>query len=169
MADEPQQRHQQSQQPQSQEPSSPRFGNIHGSSFSIGGTNVTNTVHNTTTTGGPERRPTPAELLEAVQDLQVALVRLPRGADRAELGGELDGIAEALEGLVGPVGPVGPEGSTGPAGPAGSAGPAGPAEAQEVPQGLVGRLRRALERWAPLVEGVSAAAALGSLLTNLGG
>ncbi|CAM5554533.1 hypothetical protein SAVIM338S_04523 [Streptomyces avidinii] len=81
----------------------------------------------------------PQELLEAVLELRAALVRLPRGADRTALDAELDGVAEGLEG------------------------------AGEIRPGLVGRLRGALERWAPLVESVSAATALTGLLTSLGG
>ncbi|MEU4354681.1 hypothetical protein ACFYNW_13625 [Streptomyces virginiae] len=84
--------------------------------------------------------PGAAELLEAVLALRQALVReAPRGADRTALDAELDGVAEQLEGT------------------------------EEIRPGLVTRLREALERWAPLVESVSAAAALGSLLGALGG
>ncbi|MBT2402369.1 MULTISPECIES: hypothetical protein [unclassified Streptomyces] len=113
-----------------------RLGDIHGSAFSIGGSNNTNTVHH----GGPQAgAPGAPELLEAVLDLRAALVRLPRGADRSALDAELDGAAGALEG------------------------------AEEIRPGLVTRLREALERWAPLVESVSAATALGGLLATLGG
>ncbi|MET9569286.1 hypothetical protein ABZY34_09120 [Streptomyces virginiae] len=84
--------------------------------------------------------PGAAELLEAVLALRQALVReAPRGADRTALDAELDGVAEQLE------------------------------DTEEIRPGLVTRLREALERWAPLVESVSAAAALGSLLGALGG
>lgn len=81
----------------------------------------------------------PEALLEAVLELRAALVRLPRGADRTALDAELDGVAEGLEG------------------------------ASEIRPGLATRLRGALERWAPLVESVSAATALAGLLTSLGG
>ncbi|MGW6687593.1 hypothetical protein [Streptomyces sp. NPDC054961] len=81
----------------------------------------------------------PEALLEAVLELRAALVRLPRGEDRTALDAELDGVAEGLEG------------------------------AAEIRPGLVGRLRGALERWAPLVESVSAATALAGLLASLGG
>ncbi|MEU9005715.1 hypothetical protein [Streptomyces sp. NPDC048551] len=80
-----------------------------------------------------------AELLEAVLDLRAALVRLPRGEDRSALDAELDGVAGELEG------------------------------AEAIRPGLAVRLRGALERWAPLVETVSAATALGGLLASLGG
>ncbi|MEV7444176.1 hypothetical protein AB0O22_24115 [Streptomyces sp. NPDC091204] len=84
--------------------------------------------------------PDAAQLLEAVLTLREALVReAPRGEDRTALDAELDGIAEQLEG------------------------------AETIRPGLPARLRAALERWAPLVESVSAAAALGSLLGLLGG
>ncbi|MFC9814869.1 hypothetical protein ACFVJM_22655 [Streptomyces virginiae] len=84
--------------------------------------------------------PAAAELLEAVLALREALVReAPRGADRSALDAELDGVAEQLE------------------------------DTETIRPGLVTRLREALERWAPLVESVSAAAALGSLLGALGG
>lgn len=80
------------------------------------------------------------ELLEAVLALREALVReAPRGAERTALDAELDGVAEQLEG------------------------------AEAIRPGLVTRLREALERWAPLVETVSAATALGGLLGALGG
>ncbi|MFF5446063.1 hypothetical protein [Streptomyces sp. NPDC012888] len=79
------------------------------------------------------------ELLEAVLDLRAALVRLPRSADRTALDAELDGAAADLE------------------------------DAEDVRPGVLTRLRGALERWAPLVESVSAAAALGGLLGMLGG
>ncbi|MFE2286896.1 hypothetical protein ACFXDJ_22340 [Streptomyces sp. NPDC059443] len=81
----------------------------------------------------------PEALLEAVLELRAALVRLPRGADRTALDAELDGVAEGLEG------------------------------AAQIRPGLATRLRGALERWAPLVESVSAATALAGLLTSLGG
>ncbi|WP_404957300.1 hypothetical protein [Streptomyces sp. 147326] len=84
--------------------------------------------------------PDAAQLLEAVLTLREALVReAPRGDDRTALDAELDGIAEQLEGT------------------------------ETIRPGLPARLRAALERWAPLVESVSAAAALGSLLGALGG
>lgn len=95
---------------------------------------------NTVHHGGAEAAaPGPQVLLEAVLELRAALVRLPRGDDRTALDAELDGVAEGLEG------------------------------AEEIRPGLVGRLRGALERWAPLVESVSAATALAGLLTSLGG
>ncbi|WP_407837624.1 hypothetical protein ACE1OC_16210 [Streptomyces sp. DSM 116496] len=113
-----------------------RIGDVTGSAFSIGGGNNTNTVHHGgagTDTVGPQA------LLDAVLELRAALVRLPRGEDRAALDAELDGVAEGLEG------------------------------ADEIRPGLVPRLRGALERWAPLVDSVSAATALAGLLTTLGG
>ncbi|MFE4260162.1 hypothetical protein [Streptomyces sp. NPDC056883] len=115
-----------------------RIGDVTGSAFSIGGSNNTNTttVHHGgagTDTVGPQA------LLDAVLELRAALVRLPRGEDRAALDAELDGVAEGLEG------------------------------ADEIRPGLVPRLRGALERWAPLVDSVSAATALAGLLTTLGG
>ncbi|MFD6226752.1 hypothetical protein ACFWFZ_07705 [Streptomyces sp. NPDC060232] len=114
-----------------------RFGNIHGSAVSVGGSNNTNTVHQG---GTGADAPGAAELLEAVLALREALVReAPRGADRTALDAELDGVAEQLEGT------------------------------EAIRPGLVTRLREALQRWAPLVESVSAAAALGSLLGALGG
>ncbi|MCJ1679505.1 FUSC family protein [Streptomyces sp. APSN-46.1] len=113
-----------------------QLGDIHGSAFSIGGTNHTNTVHHGGT-GAPA--PGVQELLEAVLDLRAALVRLPRGTDRSALDAALDGVAEDLEG------------------------------AEAIRPGLVNRLRTALERWAPLVESVSAATALAGLLASLGG
>ncbi|MEU9159470.1 hypothetical protein AB0D29_04165 [Streptomyces sp. NPDC048424] len=95
---------------------------------------------NTVHHGGTEAgAPGAAQLLEAVLNLRAALVHAPRGADRTALDTELDGIAEQLEG------------------------------AETIRPGLPARLRAALERWAPLVESVSAAAALGSLLGMLGG
>ncbi|MFB7466325.1 hypothetical protein ACFCZ1_23025 [Streptomyces sp. NPDC056224] len=114
-----------------------RIGDVHGSSFSIGGTHNTNSiVHH----GGTEAAaPGAEELLEAVRELRAALVRLPRSPERAALDGELDEVAEELE--------------------AGG----------EVRPGLPARLRGALERWAPLVDSVSAATALAALLTSLGG
>ncbi|MEV6676033.1 hypothetical protein AB0N09_04085 [Streptomyces erythrochromogenes] len=114
-----------------------RFGNIHGSAVSIGGSNNTNTVHQG---GAGAASPGAAELLEAVLTLREALVReAPRGAERTALDAELDGVAEQLEGT------------------------------ETIRPGVVARLREALQRWAPLVETVSAAAALGSLLGALGG
>ncbi|MET9957536.1 hypothetical protein ABZ128_00310 [Streptomyces sp. NPDC006326] len=113
-----------------------RIGDITGSAFSIGGSNNTNTVHHG---GTGTDAPGAPELLEAVLDLRAALVRLPRGTDRAALDGVLDEAAGDLEG------------------------------AQAIRPGLVGRLREALQRWAPLVESVSAAAALAGLLSTLGG
>ncbi|MEU4730316.1 hypothetical protein [Streptomyces sp. NPDC023588] len=113
-----------------------RITRIDGSSVSIGGTHITNTVHHGGTGTGV---PGAAELLEAVRELRAALVRLPRSADRAALDAELDEAAGELE------------------------------EAGRIRPGLPARLRGALERWAPLVETVSAATALGGLLTALGG
>ncbi|MFJ2749257.1 hypothetical protein [Streptomyces sp. NPDC087297] len=78
------------------------------------------------------------ELLEAVRELRAALARLPRSADRAALDTELDEAVGELE------------------------------EAGEIRPGLPARLRGALQRWAPLVESVNAAAALGGLLATLG-
>lgn len=69
------------------------FGDINGSSFSIGGSNNTNTVN----TYGAGAVPGPGELLEAVLDLRAALVRVPRGADRTALDAELDAVAGDLE------------------------------------------------------------------------
>ncbi|MEV8534996.1 hypothetical protein [Streptomyces sp. NPDC051211] len=114
-----------------------RFGDVSGSAFSVGGSNNTNTV--THGHGGAEQAPGAAELLEAVQDLRAALVRLPRSSDRSALDGELDEAAGELE----------DEGAIRPA--------------------VLTRLRGALERWAPLVDSVGAAASLGGLLTALGG
>ncbi|MFD9416723.1 hypothetical protein ACFWC9_18735 [Streptomyces goshikiensis] len=88
---------------------------------------------------GDPAGPGAAELLEAVLDLRAALVRAPRGADRSALDAELDEVAGELDG------------------------------AQTIRPGLAARLREALERWAPLVESVNAAAALGALLGTLGG
>ncbi|MEV7612312.1 hypothetical protein [Streptomyces sp. NPDC089799] len=113
------------------------LGDISGSAFSIGGSNHTISV--THHHGGGDTGPGRAELLEAVLDLRAALVRLPRGADRTALDGELDGAAGELE------------------------------EAEEIRPGVLARLRGALDRWAPLVESVSAAAALAGLLSALGG
>ncbi|MCX5405099.1 FUSC family protein [Streptomyces sp. NBC_00335] len=113
-----------------------RIGEVTGSAFSIGGSNNTNTVHHG---GAGADTVGPQALLDAVLDLRAALVRLPRGEDRAALDAELDGVAEGLEG------------------------------AEEIRPGLVPRLRGALERWAPLVDSVSAATALAGLLTTLGG
>ncbi|MCX5123018.1 hypothetical protein [Streptomyces sp. NBC_00347] len=113
-----------------------RIGDVTGSAFSIGGGNNTNTVHHG---GAGADTVGPQALLDAVLELRAALVRLPRGEDRAALDAELDGVAEGLEG------------------------------ADEIRPGLVPRLRGALERWAPLVDSVSAATALAGLLTTLGG
>ncbi|MER6391085.1 hypothetical protein ACFXEL_38400 [Streptomyces sp. NPDC059382] len=99
-------------------------------------------AHHTNTVhhGGPVAAvPGPEELLAAVRDLRAALVRLPRGEDRTALDGELDEVAGDLEG------------------------------ADAIRPGLPGRLRGALERWAPLIESVSAATALAGLLSSLGG
>ncbi|PWK63015.1 hypothetical protein BCL76_12460 [Streptomyces sp. CG 926] len=82
--------------------------------------------------------PGAAELLEAVRELRAALVRLPRSADRSALDAELDEAAGELE------------------------------EAGQIRPGLPARLRAALQRWAPLVDSVNAAAALGGLLAALG-
>ncbi|WP_327305009.1 hypothetical protein OG730_16735 [Streptomyces sp. NBC_01298] len=112
------------------------IGRVTDSAFSIGGGDNTNTVHHG---GAGEDTVGPQVLLDAVLELRAALVRLPRGADRAALDAELDGVAEGLEG------------------------------AEEIRPGLVPRLRGALERWAPLVDSVSAATALAGLLTSLGG
>lgn len=112
------------------------IGGVTGSAFSIGGGNNTNTVHHG---GAGADTVGPQALLDAVLELRAALVRLPRGEDRAALDAELDGVAEGLEG------------------------------AEEIRPGLVPRLRGALERWAPLVDSVSAATALAGLLTTLGG
>ncbi len=121
------------------EQSAVRIGEIHGSSFSIGGAHNTNsTVHQGDGTGD-RAQPGAEELLEAVRELRAALVRLPRSPERAELDGELDEVAGELE------------------------------ESGEVRAGLPARLRGALERWAPLVDSVSAATALAALLTSLGG
>ncbi|MFE3560360.1 hypothetical protein ACFXKW_36740 [Streptomyces sp. NPDC059193] len=114
-----------------------RIGEIHGSSFSIGGAHNTNTVHQGG--GAPGAGASAEELLEAVRELRAALVRLPRSPERAALDGELDEVAGELE------------------------------QAGEVRAGLPARLRGALERWAPLVDSVSAATALAALLTSLGG
>lgn len=113
-----------------------RIGDVTGSAFSIGGSNNTNSVHHG---GAGAAAVGPEVLLDAVLELRAALVRLPRGEDRAALDAELDGVAEGLEG------------------------------AAEIRPGLVTRLRGALERWAPLVDSVSAATALAGLLTSLGG
>ncbi|MGW0754692.1 hypothetical protein [Streptomyces sp. NPDC002587] len=118
-----------------------RIGDVHGSSFSIGGTHNTNSiVHH----GGTEAAaPGAEELLEAVRELRAALVRLPRSPERVALDGELDEVAEQLE--------------------------EGLEAGGEVRPGLPARLRGALERWAPLVDSVSATTALAALLTSLGG
>ncbi|MEU9255278.1 hypothetical protein AB0D66_25920 [Streptomyces sp. NPDC048270] len=121
------------------EQSAVRIGEIHGSSFSIGGSHHTNTVHHGGGGTGEGAQPGAEELLEAVRELRAALVRLPRSPDRAALDGELDEVAGELE------------------------------AAGEVRAGLPARLRGALERWAPLVDSVSAATALAALLTSLGG
>ncbi|MFD7263702.1 hypothetical protein [Streptomyces sp. NPDC059874] len=114
-----------------------RIGDVTGSAFSIGGSNITNTVGQ----GGAaeEQPPGAAELLEAVRELRAELVRLPRSTGRGELDVELEDVAAELE------------------------------EAEEIRPGLPGRLRGALERWAPLVESVSAATALAGMLASLGG
>ncbi|WP_371588317.1 hypothetical protein [Streptomyces virginiae] len=113
-----------------------RINRIEGSTFSIGGSDITNTTvhHGGTGADGPGA----AELLEAVRELRIALVHLPRSADRSALDAALDEAAGELE------------------------------EAGEIRPGLPARLRGALQRWAPLVESVNAAAALGGLLTSLG-
>lgn len=113
-----------------------RINRIEGSAVSIGGTNITNTTVHHHGTG--EAVPGAAELLEAVQELRIALVRLPRSADRSALDAELDEAAGELE------------------------------ETGEIQPGLPARLRGALQRWAPLVDSVNAAAALGGLLASLG-
>ncbi|MFD0356770.1 hypothetical protein ACFVHW_23990 [Streptomyces sp. NPDC127110] len=115
-----------------------RIGDVHGSAFSIGGSNNTNTV-NHHAGGEGDRAPSAEELLEGVRELRAALVRLPRSPERAQLDAELDEAAGELEG------------------------------AEEIRPGLPARLRGALERWAPLVETLSAATALGGLLASLGG
>ncbi|MER6257530.1 hypothetical protein ABT224_40030 [Streptomyces sp. NPDC001584] len=113
-----------------------RINRIEGSTFSIGGTDITNTtVHQGGTGAGA---PGAAELLEAVRELRIALVHLPRSADRSALDAELDEAAGELE------------------------------EAGEIRPGLPARLRGALRRWAPVVDSVNAAAALGGLLASLG-
>ncbi|MFI6145305.1 hypothetical protein [Streptomyces sp. NPDC051109] len=119
-----------------------RIGDVRGSAFSIGGTDVSNSTvnHGGTEADAGAGGPTAQELLEAVRDLRAALVRLPRSDGRTALDAELDSAAEELE----------------------SAG-------EEVRPGLPARLRGALERWAPLVDSVSAATALTALLTSFGG
>ncbi|MGW1515323.1 hypothetical protein [Streptomyces sp. NPDC002287] len=98
-----------------------------------------NTNTNTVHHGGAGAgAPGAAELLEAVRELRSELVRLPRSTERRDLDAELDEAAGQLE------------------------------EAGEIRPGLPARLRTALERWAPLVETVSAATALAGLLTSLG-
>ncbi|MEU8776714.1 hypothetical protein [Streptomyces sp. NPDC048606] len=96
---------------------------------------------NTVRHGGGAAEPPPgaAELLKAVRELRAAVVQLPRSTERNELDAELDDVAAELE------------------------------DAGEIRTGLTGRLRAALERWAPLVESIAAATALGGLLTSLGG
>ncbi|MEV0992826.1 hypothetical protein [Streptomyces sp. NPDC049949] len=122
-------------------PPSVRIGDVRGSAFSIGGTDVSNSTVNHGGTGADAGAgPTAQELLEAVQDLRAALVRLPRSDGRTALDAELDAAAEELE-----------------------------ATGEEVRPGLPARLRGALERWAPLVDSVSAATALAALLTSFGG
>ncbi|WP_037835786.1 hypothetical protein [Streptomyces sp. NRRL S-244] len=120
-----------------------RIGDVRGSAFSIGGTDVSNSTvnHGGTGTDASAAGPTAQELLEAVRDLRAALVRLPRSDGRAALDAELDAAAEELES----------------------------ADGEEVRPGLPARLRGALERWAPLVDSVSAATALAALLTSFGG
>ncbi|MFB6565030.1 MULTISPECIES: hypothetical protein [unclassified Streptomyces] len=113
-----------------------RIDRIEGSAFSIGGSNNTNTTIHHGGTGAAA--PGAAELLEAVRELRIALVRLPRSADRSALDAELDEAAGELE------------------------------EAGEIRPGLPARLRGVLQRWAPLVDSVNAAAALGGLLALLG-
>ncbi|MFD3679533.1 hypothetical protein [Streptomyces sp. NPDC058613] len=121
-------------------PGQVRIGTVQGGAFSIGGSNNTNTANTTVHYGGTGADgPGAAELLEAVRELRAALVRLPRGADRTALDAELDEAAGELE------------------------------ETGEIRPGLPARLRGTLERWAPLVESVNAAAALGGLLATLGG
>jgi hypothetical protein len=115
------------------------FGDVSGSAFSIGGSGHHNTVHHGGT-GTGATAPGAAELLEAVLELRSALLRAPRGEARSALDAELDGVAGELE----------------------------EADADAVRPGLPARLRGALERWAPLVESVSAATALAELLTSLG-
>ncbi|MGE7390188.1 hypothetical protein ACQKM2_32385 [Streptomyces sp. NPDC004126] len=114
------------------------IGDVHGSAFSIGGSNNTNTVHHHDG-GAQDRTPTAEELLEAVRDLRAALVRLPSSDECSGLDAELNAAARELEGT------------------------------EEIRPGLPARLRGALERWAPLVETLSAATALGGLLASLGG
>ncbi|MFE2148295.1 hypothetical protein ACFXA3_42445 [Streptomyces sp. NPDC059456] len=122
--------------------SSVRIGDVRGSAFSIGGTEVSNSTvnHGSAETDAAAAGPTAEQLLEAVRDLRAALVRLPRSAERAALDAELDSAAGELE----------------------EAG-------EEVRPGLPARLLGVLERWAPLVDSVSAAAALAALLTSSGG
>ncbi|MEV0412002.1 hypothetical protein AB0I68_14675 [Streptomyces sp. NPDC050448] len=119
-----------------------RIGSVRGSAFSIGGRDVGNSTVNHGGTGADADAagPTAEQSLEAVRDLRAALVRLPRSADRAALDAELDAVAGELE----------------------EAG-------EEVGPGLPARPRGALERWAPLVDSVSAATALAALLTSFGG
>ncbi|MFD5506161.1 hypothetical protein ACFWIB_00085 [Streptomyces sp. NPDC127051] len=121
-----------------------RIGDVRGSAFSIGGTDVGNSTvnHGGTGTDAGAAGPTAQELLEAVRDLRAALVRLPRSDGRVALDAELDAAAEELESATG---------------------------GEEVRPGLPARLRGALERWAPLVDSVSAATALAALLTSFGG
>ncbi|MFI5666845.1 hypothetical protein [Streptomyces sp. NPDC051704] len=122
-------------------PPSVRIGDVRASAFSIGGTDVSNSTVNHGGSGADaDAGPTAQELLEAVRDLRAALVRLPRSDGRTALDGELDSAAEELE-----------------------------AEGERVRPALPARLRAALERWAPLVESVSAATALAALLTSFGG
>ncbi|MEU8435535.1 hypothetical protein AB0F18_22010 [Streptomyces sp. NPDC029216] len=95
---------------------------------------------NTVHNGAAEDRPPSAEdLLRAVRELRVELVQMPRSSGRGDLDAELEDAAAELE------------------------------QDGEIRPGMAARLRRALERWAPLVETVSAATALGGLLASLGG
>ncbi len=113
-----------------------RINRISDSTFSIGGTDITNTTIHHDGTGAAA--PGAAELLQAVRELRIALVHLPRSADRSALDAELDEAAGELE------------------------------EAGEIRPGLPARLRGALQRWAPVVDSVNAATALGALLASLG-
>ncbi|MFJ3172788.1 hypothetical protein ACIPJK_18710 [Streptomyces roseus] len=119
-----------------------RIGEVRGSAFSIGGRDVANSTVNHGGTGADAGAAGPGaqELLEAVRDLRAALVRLPRSDGRTALDAELDQAADELE-----------------------------SGGEEVRPGLPARLRGALERWAPLVDSVSAATALAALLTSFGG
>ncbi|MCS0634214.1 hypothetical protein NX801_00740 [Streptomyces sp. LP05-1] len=97
--------------------------------------------HNTTTHTVRQDSATPehTELLAAVRELRAALAELPHSGERTALDTELAGAAGELE------------------------------RAGAVRPGPVGRLRAALEHWAPLVETVSAATALAGLLQASGG